>query len=210
MSVKSLAICPSGSGGMYLFAGTINTGNGGGIWRRALSEMIFVTTTLTAQALAGSQALEVESINGFNIGDDIKINPGGPNEETNTITGFGSLLLQTPLQFDHSVGEIVLNLTPTSVEENNSSVLSDYVLFNNYPNPFNPSTKVKYQIPKISFVTIKVYDVLGNEVENLVNEEKPVGTYEVEWSGSGLPSGVYFYQLRAGEFVETKKMVLIK
>ncbi|MBE0572745.1 MAG: T9SS type A sorting domain-containing protein [Ignavibacteriaceae bacterium] len=210
MSVKSLAICPSGPGGMYLLAGTINTGTGGGIWRRALSEMILVTTTLTAQALAGSQALEVESINGFNIGDDIKINPGGPNEETNTITGFGSLLLQTPLQFDHSIGEIVLNLTPTSVEENNSSVPLDYVLFNNYPNPFNPSTIIRYSIPNQSKVVIKVYDILGKEIETLVNETKPVGIYELTWNAASLPSGVYYYQLRAGDFIQVKKMMLLK
>lgn len=218
MSVNSLTVCPDGTGGMYLLAGTTNNGNGGGIWRRSLSEMILVTTTLTAQALAGSQTLEVESINGFNIGDNIKINPGGPNEETNTITGFGSLLLQTPLQFDHSVGEIVLNLTPTSVEENNSSVPLDYVLLNNYPNPFNPSTIISWQSPVSSWQTLKVYDVLGNEVATIVDEFKPAGTYEVTWYSENLPSGVYFYQLKVFDpesglgqvFVQTKKMLLIK
>ena len=205
---------------MYLFAGTINNGNGGGIWRRALSEMILVTTTLTANALAGSQTLEVASTNGFNIGDNIKINPGGPNEETNTIIGFGSMLIQTPLQFDHSAGEIVLNLTPTSIEENNSSVPLDYVLLNNYPNPFNPSTKIRYSIPQSSYVAVKVYDVLGNEVATLVDEYKPAGSYEVEFNSStlsgsvsakgGYASGVYFYQLKAGEFISTKKMILLK
>jgi photosystem II stability/assembly factor-like uncharacterized protein len=210
MSVKSLTVCPDGTGGMYLFAGTINNGNGGGIWRRALSQMILVTTTLTAQALAGSQALEVASINGFNIGDNIKINPGGPNEETNTITGFGSMLLQNPLQFDHSIGEIVLNLTPTSVEENNSSVPLDYFLFNNYPNPFNPVTSIQYAISSRQFVSLKVYDVLGNEIETLVNEEKPAGTYKITWHAEQLPSGVYFYQLKAGRFVATNKMMILK
>jgi hypothetical protein len=80
----------------------------------------------------------------------------------------------------------------------------------NYPNPFNPTTTIKYQIPERSFVTIKVYDVLGNEIETLVNEEKPAGSYEIEFNGTGLPSGTYFYQLQAGSFVETKKMVLMK
>jgi photosystem II stability/assembly factor-like uncharacterized protein len=214
MSVNSLTIGPDGTGGMYLFAGTINNGNGGGIWRRALSEMILVSTTLTAQALAGSQALEVESINGFNIGDNIKINPGGPNEETNTITGFGSMLLQNPLQFDHSIGEIVLNLTPTSVEENNSSVPLDYVLFNNYPNPFNPSTKIKYSIPQSSYVAVKVYDVLGNEVATLVDEYKPAGRYEVEFIPSPIKhhpsSGVYLCRLQTDNFSKTIKMLYLK
>jgi photosystem II stability/assembly factor-like uncharacterized protein len=80
----------------------------------------------------------------------------------------------------------------------------------NYPNPFNPTTKINYQIPELSFVTLKVYDVLGNEIATLVSEEKPAGSYEVEFSAMGLPSGIYFYKLQAGSFIETKKMVLLK
>ena len=85
-----------------------------------------------------------------------------------------------------------------------------YSLLNNYPNPFNPATIIKYQIPKLSFVTLKVYDVLGSEIATLVNEEKPAGSYEVEFNAASLPSGIYFYRLQAGSFVETKKMVLMK
>ena len=87
-------------------------------------------------------------------------------------------------------------------------------LYQNYPNPFNPTTTIKYSIPKLSFVTIKIYDVLGSEAATLVNEEKPAGTYELNWNASstagGLPSGVYFYRLSAGNYVETKKMILLK
>ena len=85
-----------------------------------------------------------------------------------------------------------------------------FILFQNYPNPFNPSTKIKYSVPQTSQVQIKVFDVLGNEIETLVNEEKQTGTYELNWNAEGLPSGVYFYQLKAGSFVETKKMILLK
>ena len=98
----------------------------------------------------------------------------------------------------------------TEADENKNIYPSEFALNQNYPNPFNPSTKINYSIPDISFVTIKVFDVLGNEVTTLVNEEKQVGNYEVEFDGSGSPSGVYFYQLRAGDFVVTKKMVLMK
>ncbi len=80
----------------------------------------------------------------------------------------------------------------------------------NYPNPFNPVTTIKYQIPELSFVILKVYDVLGREVVTLVNEEKQTGSYEVEFDATSLSSGIYFYRLQAGSFVETKKMVLIK
>ena len=79
----------------------------------------------------------------------------------------------------------------------------------NYPNLFNPNTIIKYQIPELSFVTVKVYNVLGNEMALLVNGEKPAGIYEIEFDASRLPSGVYFYILKSGSFVETKKMVLM-
>jgi hypothetical protein len=98
------------------------------------------------------------------------------------------------------------------------NVPAEFSLTQNYPNPFNPSTKIKYSIPSITLrqaqsdihVSLKVFDVLGNEIETLVNEEKPVGTYEVTWYAQNLPSGVYFYQLRAGDFIQTKKMILLK
>ncbi|MFC2119735.1 T9SS type A sorting domain-containing protein [Bacteroidota bacterium] len=87
---------------------------------------------------------------------------------------------------------------------------SVFSLSQNYPNPFNPVTKIKYAIPQSSNVVVKVFDVLGNEVTTLVNEEKQAGTYELTWKGENAPSGVYFYQLKAGSFVETKKMVLLR
>ena len=87
-------------------------------------------------------------------------------------------------------------------EETNPSVFS---LEQNYPNPFNPSTKIKFSIPQSSDVVLKVYDILGNEIETLVNEEKPAGKYEVEFNASDLPSGVYFYRLKAETFFESKK-----
>ena len=87
---------------------------------------------------------------------------------------------------------------------------SVFSLSQNYPNPFNPSTTINYQIPELSFVTIKDYDVLGNEVAALVNEQKPAGKYEVGFNDSELVSGVYFYTLSAGDFVQSKRMLLLK
>ena len=89
-------------------------------------------------------------------------------------------------------------------------VFQDYILNNAYPNPFNPTTKIIFQISDFGFVSLKVFDVLGNEVATLVDEEKSIGSYEVDFNASNLPSGVYFYQLSAGEFVQTKKMLLLK
>ena len=86
----------------------------------------------------------------------------------------------------------------------------ELALEQNYPNPFNPSTSIKYTINSGQFVSLKVYDIIGNEVATLVNSEKPSGVYMVEWNAKGFTSGVYFYQLKTGSFVQTKKMILMK
>ena len=80
----------------------------------------------------------------------------------------------------------------------------------NYPNPLNPTTIISYQLPVNSFVTLNVYDVIGREVRTLVNGPKASGSYTVEFDGSDLPSGVYFYRLRAGDFTSVKKLILLK
>ena len=94
--------------------------------------------------------------------------------------------------------------------ENEQQIPSEFALFQNYPNPFNPVTSIQYAIGSRQFIQLKVYDVLGNEVATLVNEEMPAGSYEVKFDASGLTSGIYFYKLQAGSMVETKKMILIK
>jgi len=106
---------------------------------------------------------------------------------------------------------------PVGIEDNGTVHPTEYALYQNFPNPFNPSTKIRYQIPGLSFVTLKVYDVLGSEVVTLVNEEKPIGSYEVEFNATVLPSGIYFYKLQvypanggANKFTQVKKMLLLK
>jgi hypothetical protein len=106
---------------------------------------------------------------------------------------------------------VSVTLIPEGVTSNEDDIIAEgFILDQNYPNPFNPATTIKYQIPEISFVTLKVYDVLGNEIETLVNSEKPAGTYEMTWNAESVPSGIYFYTLQAGSLSETKKMVLMK
>ena len=85
-----------------------------------------------------------------------------------------------------------------------------YDLSQNYPNPFNPSTTIKFQLPTDGFVTLKVYDILGNEVTTLINEQKPKGRYELNFNASSLASGVYIYKIQTGSFISSKKMMLIK
>lgn len=104
----------------------------------------------------------------------------------------------------------LIQLDPNNVEFDINFEPADYILFQNYPNPFNPSTTVSFSIPLESFVTLKVYDVLGNDIATLVNEEKSAGSYEVRFDGAGLPSGIYFYQLKADSYSATKKMLLLK
>jgi hypothetical protein len=98
----------------------------------------------------------------------------------------------------------------SSVIEVDVTLALDFLLAQNFPNPFNGTSVIKYSIPYSSQVTIKVLDVLGSEIESLVNEEKPTGNYELTWYASDLPSGVYFYRIQAGSFIETKKMVLLR
>jgi hypothetical protein len=85
-----------------------------------------------------------------------------------------------------------------------------FELNQNFPNPFNPSTRISYAIPSASFVNLKVYDIIGNEIAVLVNEEKQAGNYQIDFDATELTGGVYFYQLLTGSFVETKKMILMK
>jgi len=92
----------------------------------------------------------------------------------------------------------------------NLELPEEFILEQNYPNPFNPVTSIQYAISSRQFVTLKVYDILGKDVATFVDEEKPVGTYEVNWNASNLPSGVYFYRLQTGDFVKTRKMILLK
>ena len=98
---------------------------------------------------------------------------------------------------------------PTNVQ-NELVLAADYVLLQNYPNPFNPNTIISWQSPVGSWQTVRVYDILGNEVATLVNEYKPAGSYTINFDASKLSSGTYFYRLQAGEFIATKKLILIK
>jgi hypothetical protein len=131
-------------------------------------------------------------------------------DPSGTTTGhIGSTMLVDSLGIDIIVG----------VDDSEGNlIVKEFILRQNYPNPFNPGTTIKYQIPELSFVTLKVYDVLGNEIALLVYEETPTGSYEIEFDATNLPSGIYFYRFEAASpstgsgqsFVETKKMVLLK
>ncbi|AFH50630.1 5'-Nucleotidase domain protein [Ignavibacterium album JCM 16511] len=145
-----------------------------------------------------------------NIG--YQVNLAGIGERTIRL----GLAVNTNIEFDYSLSNRISDqslLAKTSYQTINYKgplVVTNYALEQNYPNPFNPSTKIKFQLPKNDFVTLKVYDILGNEVTTLVNEEKAQGRYEINFDASNLSSGVYIYKIKAGEFVSSKKMLLLK
>jgi hypothetical protein len=117
-------------------------------------------------------------------------------------------------------GVVYGDTTLVGIDDENENLPTEFSLSQNYPNPFNPSTTLSFAISHSSMVTLKVYDILGREVATLVNEEKPAGEYEIMFSveggsasggnASSLSSGIYFYQLKAGEYIQTKKMILTK
>jgi hypothetical protein len=118
--------------------------------------------------------------------------------------GKTAIVIRTTKAYAFSPGNV------NSIREDFIGNISSYSLSQNYPNPFNPRTTIKWQQQEISWATLKIFDVLGREVVELVNEELSAGQHEIIFDASLFTSGIYFYQLKAGSFVETKKMILIK
>jgi len=143
----------------------------------------------------------VETGNVLVIGDtlhmwyDGRLSPVPPNQQ----------------QIGHATLTIDKLLTIVHIEHSSSSGLPAAVsLEQNYPNPFNPKTIISYQLPVISEVELSIYNILGQKVATLVSEKQPAGSYKVEWDASKFSSGVYYYRIEAGNFVETRKMVYLK
>lgn len=161
------------------------------------------------QIFLGYIGIYYSSDNGDNW---IPINSGLPNLSTGIITPVGSFVVNPE-------GYVFAGTTASGVYRSVNSTTSikdienpqlSFFLSQNYPNPFNPSTVIIYQLPTAGNVKLKVYDLLGREVANLVEEYKLAGSHEIEFNAGNLTSGVYFYRLQAGSFVETKKLVLLK
>jgi photosystem II stability/assembly factor-like uncharacterized protein len=199
----------SGSGNV------LRTSDYGNSW----TQLTIVTTELTDVCFT-------DSANGTVVGDagTIQRTTDGGDTWAPQISGITTDLSAVSFSDQYNgtvVGEegVILrtiNGGVTFIEEKEINAFpTNYTLTQNYPNPFNPSTKIRYTIPSVETrdrvsVQLKVYDILGNEIETLVNEEKRTGTYEITWYAEGLPSGVYFYRIQAGEYAEVKKMLLLK
>ncbi|NWG27032.1 MAG: T9SS type A sorting domain-containing protein, partial [Ignavibacteriaceae bacterium] len=131
----------------------------------------------------------------------------------NGLTTLTTLSLKTDLNNYLYVGTssgVFRSTNPITSVDNSSFPPVTLFLSQNYPNPFNPNTKISWQSPVGSWQSLIIYDVLGNEVATLVDEYKPAGSYKIEWDASGFPSGAYFYQLKADNYIETKKMILLR
>ncbi len=215
-SIKSLAV-----NGSTIYAGTSKKGfyfstDGGISWYpkndftgimsfdyRSINSILIKGDTLLIGTSSGLFYSTINNLTWYHIGGINDVNALTYSDRY-LIAGGTSIWVSTHVQI-------------MDVDKTNFPAPESFVLFQNFPNPFNPTTQIKYSIPKTSLVTIKVYDILGKEVTTLVNEEKSTGNYEIEFNGNnlstgrqGLASGIYFYRLQAGDFVETKKMILLK
>ena len=150
------------------------------------------------------------------------VNSGGTVVAVNNSTSSNPFILTAPSAGTYTVNAGYKN--PSLKWGNTSAVINvtgideelvglrpeTFALYNNYPNPFNPSTKIRYAIVNTGFTSLKVYSLLGEEVASLINEEKTPGVYEINFDAANLTSGTYLYKLQAGNFTETKKMILLK
>jgi len=213
---KDTSVLAFAVSGTNLFAGTQGRGvfistNNGASWDTASTGL----TDTTVQALAVSSA---NLFAGTESGVFLSTNNGTTWTAVNTgfdpFTDVSALAVSDTTLFAGAGGNGVwrrpLSQIITSVESFSSEPPLHFSLEQNYPNPFNPTTTIVYGLREKTNVELKVFDVLGREVETIVNSEQDAGYYEIEFNASKLASGIYFYRLQAGSFVETKKMVLMK
>ena len=164
--------------------------NGGDNWTDyRMNDHRFVPKTVTGAVGSGNQG---DNIGLTSVGD--KLWPVWMDDHTG----------------NYQIWTAPLDVNSIGISQISTEVPEGYSLSQNYPNPFNPTTNLEFGISDFGFVSLKVYDILGKEVKTLVNEIKPAGTYKVEFDGSSLSSGIYFYTIEAGSFIQTKRMLLIK
>jgi ligand-binding sensor domain-containing protein len=219
--VVTLAVSPTGSGGIKIFAGTI----AGGVFR---------STDNGASWIAMNEGLTNKYINAFAVADNgiifagtgwsgvflstnsgsnwSAVNNGMTTSQINTLAIGPNGAEENYLYAgtDDGVWRRPLSEMITSVNQTHVQLPENYSLSQNYPNPFNPSTTIRYALPSSANVRLTIYDLLGREIETLVDEEQSAGWKEVEWNASTFSSGIYFYKLVSGNFIDVKKMLVVK
>ena len=220
--VRALTVSPDGTGGTNLFAGTsggvfLSTNNGTS-WAAASTGL--TNLDVRAFAISGVNLFAGTSSTVFLSTDNgtswTEVNTGLPNTDVYALIVNGTdLFIGTQGNgagtsgygiWRRSLSEMIM----TQAVENAKLAPAHFALQQNYPNPFNPTTTISFSLPSKSFVSLKVFDLIGREVATLLSQEKPAGTYKVTFDASKLPSGVYFYRFTAGDFRQVKKMLLIK
>ncbi len=190
-------------------AAIFKTVNAGGSW-----EPIVSSNMIYRLSFADREHGFALSVDTTGAGKIIKSTDGGDTwlDETTPKSNLRSIyFLNTNLGYAVGDSGVILKYSiATSVKDPPTNILTRFSLEQNYPNPFNPSTMIHYQLPMNNVVTLKVYDVLGREVETLVNERESSGSHAVRFDGSNLPSGVYLYRLEAGTYHDAKKLLLLK
>ena len=220
---------------MNLIGGTWN----GAVWRRPLSEMIKPVFSLSKLQLSfgivKTGMAKKDSVKVSNLGTDT-LNVSAVSSTNQSFTFAPSTMRIAPAANAYLIinfapqdtlnktGFIILKHnadgSPDSIVVSGKGLLTaiqdvtliptEYELSQNYPNPFNPSTTISFSLPSRSFVSLKLFDVLGREVATIISEEMSAGIYTRQWNATGMPSGVYFYRLQAGSFIDTKKLVLLR
>jgi hypothetical protein len=155
------------------------------------------------QAVLLTSTFDVGAVSAKGSGNALRGSIGEP--VSGLVTRGGGVVNQSGIFSFLAMGGYV---TSAGVEERPVPLV--FFLWQNYPNPFNPSTTIRFDLPHASKVTLKVYNVLGQEVTTLVEEEKPAGTYDVQFSAQNLASGMYVYRIHAGQFVQTRKLLLLR
>ena len=204
------------SSGTNLFAGTDGGGvflstNNGANWTAVNSGLtnsdIRTFTAIGTNVFAGTSGggVFLSTNNGTNW---IAVNSGLTNTIVFALTVSGTNLFAGT--YGGGIWRRSLSDMITSVEQTVTQLPMRFVLYQNYPNPFNPGTTISFNLLSKSYVSLKVFDVLGREVATIVSEEMPTGSYSRKWNASNMSSGIYFYHLQAGSFTETKKLVLLR
>jgi len=189
----------------------LKTTDGGNTWSRSANPVISLVTSMQfVDANTGYLCASFGVIRKTTDGGSTWINQYSSTSNNLKSIFFTNLNTGYAVGWDGTILKTIDGGGTSSLSEKGNNFPSGFQLSQNYPNPFNPSTTIKYEIPEMSFVTLKIYDILGNQIATLVNEEKPAGSYEVNFDASGISSGIYFYKINSGNYSEVKKMVFIK
>lgn len=213
--VLSVAINAPGNifAGEYRVGVYLSTDDGNSWTQTSLDSMLVYALAINSsgEVFAGTTA-------GWNVANGGGVyhstnNGGSWTEENNGLTNtavYSLVIDASGYIFAGTGGGVFRSINSTTDVKTQLTIPKEFALLQNYPNPFNPSTLISYQLPTNGFVTLEVYDVLGSEVRTLVNDRQTAGTHSVKFNAGNLSSGVYFYRIAAGNFIQTKKLMLLK